>query len=38
MEWPVTSGDYEVGDINSSVAVVTLASDYRPWELKNYAI
>lgn len=38
MEWPVTSGDYVIGDVNSSVAVVTLASDYRNWELKNYAI
>ena len=38
MEWPVTSGDYVVGDINSSVAVVTLASDYRALGLKNYAI
>lgn len=38
MEWPVTSGDYVVGDVNSSVAVVTLASDYRAWDLKNYAI
>ncbi|WP_410509184.1 tetrahydromethanopterin S-methyltransferase subunit A [Methanosarcina hadiensis] len=38
MEWPVTSGDYIIGDINSSVAVVTLASDYTSWELKNYAI
>jgi tetrahydromethanopterin S-methyltransferase subunit A len=38
MEWPVTSGDFVVGDINSSVAVVTLASDYRVWNLKNYAI
>ncbi|RPJ79688.1 MAG: tetrahydromethanopterin S-methyltransferase subunit A [Alphaproteobacteria bacterium] len=38
MEWPVTSGDYITGDVNSSVAVVTLASDYRTWNLKNYAI
>ncbi|HEY5125517.1 MAG TPA: tetrahydromethanopterin S-methyltransferase subunit A [Ignavibacteria bacterium] len=38
MEWPVTSGDYITGDVNSSVAVVTLASDYRAWNLKNYAI
>ncbi len=38
MEWPVTSGDYITGDINSRVAVVTLASDYRAWNLKNYAI
>lgn len=38
MEWPVTSGDYIIGDTNSSVAVVTLASDYTAWELKNYAI
>jgi len=38
MEWPVTSGDYVTGDFDSSVAVVTLASDYRAWALKNYAI
>jgi len=38
MEWPITSGDYEIGDTNSSVAVVTLASDYSAWGLKNYAI
>jgi tetrahydromethanopterin S-methyltransferase subunit A len=38
MEWPVTSGDYITGDINSRVAVVTLVSDYRAWNLKNYAI
>jgi tetrahydromethanopterin S-methyltransferase subunit A len=38
MEWPVTSGDYVTGDSNSSVAVVTLASDYIVWNLKNYAI
>jgi len=38
MEWPVTSGDYITGDVNSSVAVVTLASDYRAWNLKDYAI
>ena len=38
MEWPVTSGDYVIGDINSSTAVVTLASDYKTWDLKNYAI
>jgi tetrahydromethanopterin S-methyltransferase subunit A len=38
MEWPVTSGDYIIGDANSSVAVVTLASDYTAWGLKNYAI
>lgn len=38
MEWPVTSGDYVIGDVNSSVAVVTLSSDYRAWDLKNYAI
>lgn len=38
MEWPVTSGDYVVGDPNSPVAVVTLASDYRSLDLKNYAI
>lgn len=38
MEWPITSGNYVVGDTNSSVAVVTLASDYKEWGLKNYAI
>ncbi len=38
VEWPVTAGDYVIGDVNSSVAVVTLASDYRAWDLKNYAI
>lgn len=38
MEWPVTSGDYITEDVNSSVAVVTLASDYRAWNLKNFAI
>jgi len=38
MEWPVTSGDYLIGNINSNVAVVTLASDYKAWNLKNYAI
>ncbi len=38
MEWPLTSGDYITGDVNSSIAVVTLASDYKTWNLKNYAI
>ncbi|MCQ1536390.1 tetrahydromethanopterin S-methyltransferase subunit A [Methanosarcina sp. KYL-1] len=38
MEWPVTSGDYMIGDPSSPVAVVTLTSDYRAWDLKNYAI
>lgn len=38
MGWPVTSGDYSIGDQKSSVAVVTLASDYRSLNLKNYAI
>jgi tetrahydromethanopterin S-methyltransferase subunit A len=38
MEWPATSGDYITGDINLRVAVVTLASDYKSWNLKNYAI
>ncbi len=37
MGWPVTSGDYVVGDPKSPVAVVTLASDYRSLDLKNYA-
>ncbi|KXS35183.1 MULTISPECIES: tetrahydromethanopterin S-methyltransferase subunit A [Methanohalophilus] len=27
--WPVTDGDYVIGDRDSPVAVVTLASDYR---------
>jgi tetrahydromethanopterin S-methyltransferase subunit A len=38
MEWPITPGDYVTGDENASVAVVTLASDYTKWGLKNYAI
>ncbi|AKB55963.1 hypothetical protein MSBRM_2965 [Methanosarcina barkeri MS] len=38
MAWPITSGDYVVGDPKSPVAVVTLASDYRNLNLKNYAI
>lgn len=38
MTWPITSGDYAVGDTKSPVAVVTLASDYRTLNLKNYAI
>ncbi len=38
MEWPVTSGDYITEDVNSRVAVVTLASDYKAWNLKNYAV
>ena len=38
MGWPITSGDYIVGDQKSHVAVVTLASDYRSLNLKNYAI
>lgn len=38
MGWPVTSGDYITGDVKSSVAVVTLASDYNAWNIKNYAI
>ena len=38
MEWPITSGDYVIGDTDSSVAVVTLASDYTAWGLKSYAI
>lgn len=38
MNWPITSGDYITGDVNSSVAVVTLASDYKAWNLKNFAI
>jgi tetrahydromethanopterin S-methyltransferase subunit A len=27
--WPVTDGDYVIGDPDSPVAVVTLASDYK---------
>lgn len=38
MERPVTSGDYITGNLNSRVAVVTLASAYRTWNLKNYVI
>jgi Tetrahydromethanopterin S-methyltransferase, subunit A len=38
MGWPITSGDYVIGDTKSPVAVVTLASDYRNLNLKNYAI
>lgn len=38
MAWPITSGDYVVGNPKSPVAVVTLASDYRNLNLKNYAI
>ena len=38
MEWPVTPGGYVIGDPNSPVAVVTLASDYHSLDLKNYAI
>jgi len=38
MEWPITPGDYIVGEPNAPVAVVTLASDYKYWELKNYAL
>lgn len=35
MGWPITSGDYIVGDPKSPVAVVTLASDYRNLNLKT---
>ncbi|WP_243685405.1 hypothetical protein [Methanosarcina barkeri] len=35
MAWPITSGDYVVGDPKSPVAVVTLASDYRNLNLKK---
>jgi tetrahydromethanopterin S-methyltransferase subunit A len=38
MKWPATPGDYIVGDQKFPVAVVTLASDYRSLNLKNYAI
>jgi len=27
--WPLTDGDYVIGDPDSPVAVVTLASDYK---------
>ncbi|AFV22446.1 tetrahydromethanopterin S-methyltransferase, subunit A [Methanolobus psychrophilus R15] len=36
--WPVTDGDYVIGDPDSPVAVVTLASDYEKLGLQNYAI
>jgi tetrahydromethanopterin S-methyltransferase subunit A len=38
MEWPLTSGSYVVGDSNSPVAVVTLASENLTDDLENYAI
>ncbi len=38
MVWPLTSGNYVIGDTDSSVAVVTLASDHKEWGLQNYAI
>lgn len=38
INWPLTDGDYILGNPNSSIAVVTLASDYRQLGLKNYAI
>lgn len=38
MEWPLISGSYVVGDPNSPVAVVTLASEKLTDELENYAI
>jgi tetrahydromethanopterin S-methyltransferase subunit A len=37
-EWPVTDGDYIIGNPESSVAVVTLSSDYQILDLHNYAI
>lgn len=37
-DWPVTDGDYVIGDPRSPVAVVTLASDYKKLDLENYAI
>jgi tetrahydromethanopterin S-methyltransferase subunit A len=36
--WPLTDGDYVIGDPDSPVAVVTLASDYKKLGLQNYAI
>jgi len=36
--WPLTDGDYVIGDPDSPVAVVTLASDYKKLGLHNYAI
>jgi tetrahydromethanopterin S-methyltransferase subunit A len=38
INWPVTDGDYSVGDPDSPVAVVTLASDHQTLGLQNYAI
>lgn len=36
--WPLADGDYVLGRPDSPVAIVTLASDYRKLNLKNYAI
>ncbi|SFM26121.1 tetrahydromethanopterin S-methyltransferase subunit A [Methanolobus profundi] len=36
--WPLTDGDYVIGDPGSSVAVVTLSSDHQTLGLQNYAI
>jgi tetrahydromethanopterin S-methyltransferase subunit A len=33
--WPVTDGDYVIGEPDSPVAVVTLASDYRNMDSIN---
>ncbi|WP_094226602.1 hypothetical protein [Methanolobus psychrotolerans] len=36
--WPVTNGDYIIGDPDSPVAVATLASEYEKLGLQNDAI
>ena len=37
-DWPLAEGDHILGRPYSPVAIVTLASDYRKLDLKNYAI
>lgn len=37
-DWPLAEGDYILGRPDSPIAIVTLASDYRKLDLKNYAI
>ncbi len=39
-EWPVIKGDYKIGNKNSRIGIVTLASHFKlkPEELKNIAI
>ena len=37
-DWPLADGDYILGRPDSPVAIITLASDYRKLDLKNYAI